>query len=300
MNGRVWRSIDDYSDGDIAWIMDRAARHRAGNAMSLCAGAVVGLLFLETSLRTRLGFAAAAARLGAQPLMIWEQRHSLISAHESVQDTLEIMGGYCDLVVARLDRPLAESLPAAGTRCPVLNGGDRGIACEHPSQAVVDWFALTSEYGGVRGKTVAVVGDPRMRAAASLFRLLARHQPARVVAVTRPALLDGFATPTGVEVVDSWSDTGRIDVLYAVGIPHRSVPESDRAALRVTPAVLSCLTSNGVVMSPLPLIDEVSAAARADSRFRAFTHSHDGLFARMAIIEFSCSAAAGRPIVART
>jgi aspartate carbamoyltransferase catalytic subunit len=284
----VWRSIDDFSDGDIAWIMDRAERHRAGTASSLCPGAVVGLLFLETSLRTRLGFAAAVARLGAQPLMIWEQRHSVISAHESVTDTLEIMGGYCDLVVARLDRPLLGSLPAAGTQCPVLNGGDRGPACEHPSQAIIDWFAISHEYGGVDGKTVAVVGDPRMRAAASLFRLLARHDPARVVAVTRSALLDGFEAPAGVEVVDSWIDAGRIDVLYAVGIPHRSVREADRTALRVTPQVLGAVASNGVIMSPLPLIDEVSAEARADPRFRAFAHSHDGLFARMAIVEFAC------------
>src|SRR5580658_3140686 len=85
-------SIDDLSDGEIGSVLSRArtlAAHgkqkRRGPRFSL------GLLFLQPSLRTRLGFAEAAVRLGGVPLDAGTQRYTPeMTEPESFDDTLRI------------------------------------------------------------------------------------------------------------------------------------------------------------------------------------------------------------------
>lgn len=286
---RVWRSIDDFSDAEVAWLLDRAAAHRAGVADRVVPPPVVGLLFLETSLRTRMGFSAAAARLGGWPLPVFEQRHSEISMDESVEHTLRTLSGYCDAIVTRFPFPLDASVVPTGLRCPVLSGGDRGPGCEHPTQAVIDLFALRTEFGDAAGRRVVVVGDPGMRSVASLGRLLVRQGVDRIDVLTVPALRDGLQLPAdvgcGVHFLGNWSDAAGADLVYVAGIPHAAVPLPDRDLLRLTPERLAGLGERCVVTSPLPVIDEVDPACWADPRVRAFEHSADALFVRMAVLE---------------
>lgn len=77
------RSIDDLSDAAVEQILTRADQLLRKRAKPEWRGVVVGLVFLEASLRTRTGFAAAAARLGASTVEIFEPRHSLVSMPES-------------------------------------------------------------------------------------------------------------------------------------------------------------------------------------------------------------------------
>ena len=284
----IWRSIDDFSDDDISWILRRSSLHRGSAAASLLNDPpVVGLLFLETSLRTRIGFAAAAAKIGGQSLDVVEQRHSAIATPESLADTFRVLSGYCDAVVARLDQPLDDALFHDGVGCPVLNGGDRGNDQEHPSQVLVDLFAFATE-GRLWPGSMLFVGDLRMRAARSWFRLLERHPSTRVSLLTSPPLLEGHTLAPHLPVRLNWTEVfdDAPEVVYLVGIPHKSVSEPERARLRVTESVLRQLPATTVVTSPLPLVDEITPDARQDSRFRAFQHSDNGIFLRMDILEF--------------
>ena len=70
--------VDDLGTEEIRQILSRAAGLRAGAASQPTRPPLVGLLFLETSLRTRVGFAAAAARLGGQCVDVDEDRKSVV------------------------------------------------------------------------------------------------------------------------------------------------------------------------------------------------------------------------------
>jgi aspartate carbamoyltransferase catalytic subunit len=292
---RTRRSMDDFSDADVAWLMDRAAAHREGSASRVVPPPVVGLLFLETSLRTRLGFSAAAARLGGWPLQVFEQRHSAISMDESVAHTVRALSGYCDVIVTRLPVPLNSDVLPLRPRCPILSGGDRGPAGEHPTQALIDLFALRNDLGGAAGRSVVVVGDPRMRSVVSLCRLLVRQGVGEIRVLTVPGLLAGRQPPGGVadrvRAVFDWSDAAGADFLYVAGIPHEAVSLEDRDRLRLTPERLAGLGEGCVVTSPLPVIDEIDEESWADPRLRAFEHSDDALFVRMALLELVLGAA---------
>ena len=277
--------VDDLGTEEIRHILSRATGLRAGVASQLTRPPLVGLLFLETSLRTRVGFAAAAARLGGQSVDVAERRGNAVAMPEAWADTLRVVSGNVDLVVARPGRALD-----ASQLCPLLvssflNGGDAGRCGEHPSQALIDLYAIEQARGPVAELTVAICGDLRMRAVRSLVRLLARFAPRALVAISDPRLGDG-ADQAGcyTEHRVPW-DVGDVDVLYVAGIPHGALDEPGRARLRVDRKALAALRPDAVVLSPMPVIDEIATTARSDPRIRMFQQSDDALFVRMALIE---------------
>jgi len=275
--------VHDLGTEEIRHILSRATGLRAGAASRLTRPPLVGLLFLETSLRTRVGFAAAAARLGGQSVDVAERRGNAAAPPESWADTLRVVSGNVDLIVARPGRPL----DAAAQLHPLLvssflNGGDAGRRGEHPSQALIDLYAIEQARGPVSELTVAICGDLRMRAVRSLVRLFARFPPRHLVAISDPRVSDD----AGLDVKPRapW-DVGDVDVLYVAGIPHGALDEPERARLRVDRKALAALRPDAVVLSPMPVIDEIATTARSDLRVRMFQQSDDALFVRMALIE---------------
>jgi len=242
----------------------------------------VGLLFLEGSLRTRVGFAAAAARLGGQFIDVAERRANAAAMPEGWADTLRVVSGNVDLIVARPGRQLDLEQLRPLLVSSFLNGGDVGRRSEHPSQALIDLYAIERTRGPVSQLTVAICGDLRMRAVRSLVRLFARFPPRRLVTISDSRLCD--PTEVTAEQRAPW-DIGDVDVLYVAGIPHGALDEPGRARLRVDRKTLAALPHDAVVLSPMPVIDEIATTARSDPRIRMFQQSDDALFVRMALIE---------------
>ena len=304
--------VDDLGTEEIRHILARASALRAGAISELTRPPLVGLLFLETSLRTRVGFAAAAARLGGQFIDIVERRGNAVAMPEGWADTLRVVSGYVDLIVARPGRPLDASPPLAKLlTSSFLNGGDAGPCSEHPSQALIDLYAIEQARGPVADLTVAICGDLRMRAVRSLVRLFARFPPRHLATITDPRLIDGDSPDKNgpgknspgknstdkngpeenspeenstAEPREPW-DVGDVDVLYVAGIPHGALDEPGRSRLRVDRKALAALPRDAVVLSPMPVIDEIASTVRSDARIGMLRQSDDALFVRMALIE---------------
>lgn len=132
-------------------------------------GQVVANLFFESSTRTRSSFELAAKRLSADTLNFAAATSSL-SKGETILDTAKTylaMGA--DLMVIRhreagVPHAIAAEMDRLGVKVGVLNAGDGWH--EHPSQALLDLFTITSlidfEYprvGLLAGKKIAIVGD---------------------------------------------------------------------------------------------------------------------------------------------
>jgi len=282
-------SIDDLTDAELDAILLRASELRQAPHAALPSerrGKIVGLMFLQTSLRTRVGFATACARLGWQSVSVLEQRSSEVSMAESIEDTLRVAAGMVDLLVARLPIPVGSVVTNAPV--PVVNGGDSGPFAEHPTQALIDLFAIEQERGNIRDLHVAICGDLRMRGTRSLMKLLARRSPGKLSTISVSGLTDHTVAsdvdPATVSQL-TLKEVSDVDVLYVTGIPHRAIPEDVRDTLRVTGEVMDSLPRDAVVLSPLPVIDEIDAYARRDPRIRMFTQSDNGVYARMAVLE---------------
>lgn len=281
------REVGDLSTSDINTILARANEYRLGEATPPnLAGAIVGLIFLDASLRTRVGFASAAARLGATPVSVHDLRSSDIAAAESTQDTLRVVCGYSDVVIARLQEPFEVVPPGITTH--VINGGDRGPRQEHPSQALIDLFALRRSQKPFADMTIALVGDLRMRSARSLLAMLERFPPKQIFITTSRILEVGLELPEGLTCIverRELADTYDADVLYMVGIPDGAISERGRSELRLNQSIMESLSPTATILSPLPLIDEVEQSVRNDARMKFFRQSDEGLFVRMSILE---------------
>src|ERR1043165_3683778 len=120
-------SIDQLSAGSIRELLLEAGRIQDGGHVEQRSFSAA-LMFLQPSLRTRLGFAEAVRRLGGVAHVITSRREIADGgAVESLRDALRVAGGLCDIVVVRSDGVLADSLDLCSS--PLVSAGDD---LEHP------------------------------------------------------------------------------------------------------------------------------------------------------------------------
>lgn len=286
-------SVDDLTDQDVEAILGRARAHLDEDEPGArSSGAVLGLLFFASSLRTRLGFAVAAHRLGMGVVDVSEVRGGLgMGASESFHDTLRTVTGMTDGVVIRADLHLGRSEVERGAVAPVINGGDRGG--EHPTQALVDLLAIEEELGSIGELNLALCGDLTMRATRSFLALL-NLRPPRSLTLVAPIARRGHGVVLSdelgarVEVRERLDLTG-IDVVSMCGLPPGDGPThlgtNARAPYVLTAKRLARMPASGVVLSPMPVIDEVDDDARLDHRVRMFDQSDRSVALRMAVLE---------------
>ena len=280
--------VDDLKREDIEVLLAFAEGFRTGASPPRAVDATVGLLFFEPSLRTRVGFAAAAHRLGARPIDILARRAGPDTSPESLDDALRVLAGYVDVVVARPGVPFERDRVQALCPRPLISAGDAGRLAEHPTQAMIDLFAMRALAGRTGPWSVAICGDPRMRSARSLLHLLhLTGDAATITLVTDPAYIEDDSTL--LDWTCSWSAPGAapwgsFDVVYVTGMAHASLPLDARSELIVDRRTLDELPPHALVLSPMPVIDEVAYDARSDPRVRFHDQSDLGLFVRMAVL----------------
>ena len=283
--------IGDLSDSEVTAILAGAREFRSHPDRLAQPSLIIGLLFLSASLRTRVGFATAIARLGGTPVDVVEARFAAeMSAPESFDDTLRTLSGMVDLLVLRTPFVLDRDRIQVEAACPVINGGDG--AGEHPTQALIDLFAIEELVGRIGEQHVVICGDLTMRATRSLLRLLTRFPPSRLTLVAPPSRAE-HEVDLGPRLRrrTSFGDFGNLpdaDILYLPGLPARKGDEHLDGAVRAGYAfgaeAARLLPRRSVVLSPLPVVDEVAEDYRHDPRMRMFEQSDLAVAVRASVL----------------
>src|ERR1051325_5309261 len=99
-------TVDQLDKEGIVAILDRAdeleAAAKSGGLPQTLTGKIIALLFFQPSTRTRMGFHAAALRLGGQVMELNEVNHQPgMSRGESIADTVRCVSHSCDPIVMR-------------------------------------------------------------------------------------------------------------------------------------------------------------------------------------------------------
>lgn len=197
--------LEDLSRDEILRILDTAERYLGVGRGDVpkrndLAGKVVANLFYEPSTRTKISFALAARRLGADTLD-FSPSGSSTAKGESFIDTarnIEAMG--IDAVVVRHSSAGAPHLLTKHLRphVRIINAGDG--AHEHPTQGLLDIFTIRQQRGKVEGLTVALVGDiAHSRVARSNIHGLTKLG-AKVIVCGPTTLVPSEVADWGVEV----------------------------------------------------------------------------------------------------
>lgn len=213
--------VDELSRKDIDGILDTAqsfseVSRRPIKKVPALRGKTVVNLFFEPSTRTRMSFELAAKRLSADVLNFTASSSSLAKG-ESFKDTaltLEAMGA--DAVVVRHPAAGAPWLLKKWLKASILNAGDGMHA--HPTQALLDIFALQERIGDLKGKTIAYVGDILHSRVARSGIKACRTMGMKVVIVAPPTLLPPISPP-GMEISSDFDEViPECDILYMLRI----------------------------------------------------------------------------------
>jgi aspartate carbamoyltransferase catalytic subunit len=167
-------SLIDFTAAEYETVLQTATSFRkvlSGRTKKVPAlqGRVVANMFFEPSTRTRSSFELAAKRLSAD-ILNFSPGSSSLTKGETILDTAKTylaMGA--DIMVIRhqeagVPQAIASEMDRLNSGVAILNAGD-GLH-QHPSQALLDLFTITSALDQdnprlelLAGKKIAIVGD---------------------------------------------------------------------------------------------------------------------------------------------
>lgn len=115
----------------------------------------VALIFEKPSNRTRQSMEMAVVQLGGHPIFTRGEEVGF-DVRESVEDITRIMAGYHAMIAARVFNHDVLTRMASIDAVPIINMlSDKS----HPLQSLADVLTMREEFGTLKGKTVAWIGD---------------------------------------------------------------------------------------------------------------------------------------------
>jgi aspartate carbamoyltransferase catalytic subunit len=283
----------------------RAAEAIEGGYMQTAGsqGKAVALLFFQPSTRTRMGFEAATVALGASTIGVDDMTASRSNARsgETLEDCGAVVSRFSDAIVVRHHEKGAAARIAAKSLKPVVNAGDGWN--EHPTQALVDIFALRRGLGTIRGKSISLCGDPRGRTVRSLAYLLRHEVPGEVVFcppsyfdIPRDVLDTLIESQVRCRVVNSISHAlAECDAIMMAPYDMSDIGEAAASGYVspkispdthvVTPEKIAKIGSKALLYHPLPRHDEIDPACDDLPNAMYFEQVRLSKFMRMAILD---------------
>jgi aspartate carbamoyltransferase catalytic subunit len=287
--------VDDVSPSELVGLLDRATAFRAEpQQRDLLAGRAVLNLFFEASTRTVTSFTLAAQRVGADVISFTPGSSSL-GKGETIADTaitLHAIG--VNAIVVRhpesgFPRRLAESFDG-----PIVNAGDGTHA--HPTQALLDLLTLRTEFERFQGLRVAICGDILHSRVARSNIVGMRMLGIDLTLVGPQTLLPAEFAAMGVRIErDLDAVLPHLDAIMMLRIQSERIAAGFLPALedytrryQLNRARLERLPRAAVILHPGPYNRgvELTDDVLDDPRSRYVAQVKNGVFVRMAVLEF--------------
>jgi ornithine carbamoyltransferase len=259
----------------------------------------VALIFEKPSNRTRQSMEMAVVQLGGHPIFTRGEEVGF-DVRETVEDITRIMAGYHAIIAARVfDHSVLERMASTDT-VPVVNMlSDQS----HPLQSLADVLTMREEFGSLKGRTVAWIGDynnvARSLAEAcalegALLRIASPHgYGASEAEVARLAALgsggvrqfdDACQAADGAHAVHT-------DVFVSMGQESETKKRTaDLAGFQVDERVMAAADDDAIFMHCLPAHRglEVSAAVIDGPASRVVRQAHNRMHAARGLLAFLC------------
>lgn len=232
-------------------------------------GRVLLMMFQKPSLRTRVSFESAMARLGGHAIAYDLADSPWGHGRETPADTARSASRYVNAIMARLFSHADLLALADHATVPVINGL---TDLEHPCQALGDLMTLQEHFGRLSGLHLAYVGDAGNNVTHSLLDACAKMgihltigcPPGKEYEPARPVLerARGFAAESGAQlgvVHDARLAVAGADIVYTdtwmsyhTPPERREAGEAKLAPFRVTSALMREARRDACFMHSLP------------------------------------------------
>lgn len=289
-------SINQLSSEEILHLLDRAALFEQNPNRKLLEGRVIATLFFEPSTRTRLSFETAVNRLGGRVIGFSDASTSSSSKGESLKDTISMVGNYADAIVMRHYLEGAALYASELDRAPIINAGDG--ANQHPSQTLLDLYAIRKTQGSLYDKTIALVGDLKYgRTVHSLIVGMAPFRP-RFIFVSPPELsmpeeCKDFCRQAGIPFTETTDFTPEVirsvDILYMTRVQRERFVDLEeyehvKNVYVLTASMLEGCRENLRILHPLPRVNEIALDVDDTPQAYYVEQAQGGLYVRQSIL----------------
>jgi aspartate carbamoyltransferase catalytic subunit len=294
-------AIEPLSAEEILFLLDQSKpfqeiqRHPLKKLATL-RGKTVALAFFEPSTRTRVSFATAASRLGADQMNLQAESSSLKKG-ESLLDTVRTLDAMKpDCIVMRHGSSGAPDFVARNLSLPVINAGDG--THEHPTQALLDALTIRDRRGTLEGLNVTILGDIlHSRVARSNIHLLSKFGcritlcgPAMWLPRELECLVPAGASIRRVARIEDALDGA--DVVLTLRVQQERQHEPALAIdeyilqFQLTPQRLRIAKPDALVLHPGPMIRglEIDPAVADGPQSCVLEQVTNGLAVRMALL----------------
>lgn len=259
---------------------------------------VIASMFFEPSTRTRFSFETAVYRLGGNVITVENGEVSSSSVKgETIEDTILTINGYADGIIMRHPANGAADKAVGISKVPFINAGEG--SGEHPTQALLDLYTIQRVKGRVDGLKIALVGDLLYgRTVHSLIYLLSIFD-VEIFLIAPPALeipkkYKKHLLENNVKTIESegWEEIlNQVDVLYMTRVQKerfKNVAEYEKFkdAFIFDKTSLAKLKKEVSILHPLPRVNEISSEVDNDPRALYFEQVKNGLYVRMALLDY--------------
>jgi len=290
--------IEPLSAEQIAFLLDQSKsfqdiqRHPLKKLATL-RGKTVALAFFEPSTRTRISFATAAARLGADTMNLQAEVSSLRKG-ESLLDTVRTLDAMKpDCIVMRHSASGAPEFVAGQLEIPVINAGDG--THEHPTQALLDALTIRDRKRALMGLNITILGDIlHSRVARSNLHLLGKFGCRFTLcgpAMWLPRELECLGYPVRrVARVEEALEAADVIIVLRVQqerLHEPALPLEEYILLyQLTPKRLGLARPDALVLHPGPMIRglEIDPAVADGPQSCVLEQVTNGLAVRMALL----------------
>lgn len=307
MRGRDLISVADFSAPELDHVLEtalalkdagRLALREPQGERGLLAGKTLALVFEKPSLRTRVSFDVAMRHLGGDCIYLSPPEVGL-GQRETPADVARVLSRYVDGIAARTFQTETVLELARYAGVPVINALSDS---EHPCQALADLLTIREKKGGLRGVTVAFIGDGNNVAnslclAAALsgmhFRIASPGGYELADPVVRQA--EALAAGTGATVTLSaepeeavaGADVVYTDVWASMGQEREAgVRKEDFSGYTVDSALMSRARGDAIFMHDLPAHrgEEVTAEVMDGPQSVVFDQAENRMHAQKAVL----------------
>ena len=301
LKGKDYVSLTDYSASDFQYLIELAAelkkKQKDGTPHKLLEGKTLAMIFQKASTRTRVSFEVAMYHLGGLGLFL-SANELQIGRGEPVQDTARILASYCEGILIRTFSHQEVLNLAKYSNVPVINGLTDD---EHPTQALADLLTAYEEFGALKGRRLAFIGDGN-NVAVSLMHACALTGMEIVLACPqnyRPVekAIDEFEKMkqpgAGLKIVeDPKAAAAGADILYTdvwASMGQEQESQARMEALKgyqINSALLKLAKPSAIVMHCLPAHrgEEITDEAMECGQSRIFQEAENRMHAHKAIL----------------
>ena len=295
--GKDLVTIETLPKKEIEHLLEMTAEFEAHPNRNILNGKVVATLFFEPSTRTPLSFETAAVRLGAKVVGFNDPKVTSTSKGETLNDTIQIVSNYADVIVMRHFLEGAATYAAEVSRRPILNAGDG--ANQHPSQTLLDLYSIMQTQGKLEGLTINMVGDLKYgRTTHSLLQAMSHFCPRFIFTspeeLKMPKEYKAFLDSKGIPYEETASLEEHLDdcdILYMTRVQQERFTdpmeyERVKDVYRLSASMLSNVKPGMKILHPLPRITEIDQDVDDTPYAYYFKQAENGLYVRMAIISY--------------